>query len=133
MNEIRCQSCRRTYTAVHGPLVEQAARAAGWVVWDGDTLGGEHVRRVYCTTCAGRSNDGPDQQPRWDARCNTCAWSASQEDDYDDEPFTGEDAHAWRQEHECEPDVDLIPPEQVAREREGVKAFARAHQRVGAA
>lgn len=148
MSALRCQTCPRTYApvipqtltfagetvAIHdGPpgdpgdhVVEQAARAAGWLVGEGPTQGGEHVRRVHCPGCIGRTGDGPLVE-RWDATCETCGETASDAEDYEDEPFTEADAKRWKDYHECEPDVRLITPDTVAaREAEHQRMVAAA-------
>lgn len=107
---VRCQYCPRVYT-LRGAHAEAGARAAGWMVGEGPTIGGEHVRRVICGVCLGRVAPEDDPVAGWDARCRTCDWSASEEEGYEDEPWTEKDARAWANDHQCEPCVDLINPE----------------------
>lgn len=109
--EVRCQNCPRTFPVPadgYGMPTQDAARAVGWTVWEGVTLGGKPAKRVFCPWCAGRREDL--QEPKWDARCETCGASASEEDGYADEPFGPEEAKWWQQEHRCEPDVWLVQP-----------------------
>lgn len=114
-----CQICTTTPPRPetgYGLTPDAGARAIGWTVWEGRTIGGSEERRVFCPRCSGRTPEPEtDAEPKWDARCNTCDWQASDADDYDDEPFTEADAKAWKQDHECEPDVDLIAPKALAR------------------
>lgn len=109
--QLRCQNCPMVFTATgedYGLPVPDAARATGWTVWEGTTLGGEQVKRVFCAWCAGRRPEV--ERPKWDARCETCGCAASDADEYKTEPFTAKDAERWKQDHECEPDVFLIQP-----------------------
>jgi len=109
--EIRCQNCPVVFVAPTGEYTlpaPDAARAAGWSVWEGTTLGGEQRKHTFCPWCAGRREDA--ERPKWDARCETCGWAASDADEYENEPFTAEDAERWKYDHECEPDVFLIAP-----------------------
>jgi hypothetical protein len=92
---------------------DDCARAVGWRVWSGLTLGGIEKRVVFCPRCAGANSEDVAEEveaPKWDARCNTCDFAASEEDEYDDEPFTEADAKRWRSDHECEPDVEIVAP-----------------------
>jgi hypothetical protein len=127
--QIRCQTCPRVYAKDGQGTVEERARAAGWIVWEGATLGGDHTRRVHCAGCLGRDEDGP-QEPRWDATCNTCGVSAS-EDGYDE--FFEEDAEAWADEHRCEPDTETIPPKVIAEQRRKAEEYRRRLAKAGAA
>lgn len=152
MTTLRCQTCPRIYTGAIQPtlenaaeallartelprpaepaIVEQGARPAGWLIGEGPTIGGQHVRRVHCPGCTGRTGDGPLVE-KWDADCQTCGESASDYEDYDDEPFTEKDAKNWNRDHECEPDVRLITPDKAAERqarRRAMLAQIRAHQ-----
>lgn len=51
--------------------------------------------------------------PEWDATCDTCNTSMSDEWDDDDEerPFNDSDAKEWQREHRCEPSIRLIAPD----------------------
>jgi hypothetical protein len=53
---------------------------------------------LICTFCL----------PPWDATCSTCGASLSQVGD--DEPFSETRARQWQRDHECRPNVRLIPP-----------------------
>ncbi|GAA3958160.1 hypothetical protein GCM10023085_45790 [Actinomadura viridis] len=110
LTSIRCQNCPVTFEEPRGRYTlpgADAARAAGWTVWEGNTLGGKQVTRVYCPWCAGREKS----EPKWDARCETCDSAASEEDGYAEDPFTIEDAKRWQQDHRCEPYVHLVQPQ----------------------
>lgn len=112
MSNITCQNCPTSYARPFGAKGSEvdAARAKGWIVWDGMTLGDQHVKRVYCPVCRGVADPDPDQ-PSWDAVCKTCDSSMGEEwGDEQDGPFTEKDAKQWREQHECEPWVDLIKP-----------------------
>ncbi|MEU8199397.1 hypothetical protein AB0C10_36995 [Microbispora amethystogenes] len=51
--------------------------------------------------------------PSWDAECRTC--DAQMSDEWEgDEPFSEKDAKDWKRDHECEPDVKIIPPKPKA-------------------
>lgn len=111
-----CQECRARYQKPDRDLIspESSARAVGWVVWEGRTIGGREERRVFCPLHAGREPvDEAALVPKWDAVCRTCDAQASEEDGYDSEPFTEEDASNWRMDHRCEPWVDLIQPKRA--------------------
>lgn len=113
---LNCQNCPVSYLKPEGDLSMSdgdAARAVGWTVWEGTTIGGRQEKRVFCPRCAGRTED-PDglDEPRWDAVCDTCDARASEDDEYEDGPFTEEDARSWKDDHECEPWVRLVSPKQ---------------------
>ena len=109
----QCQNCPRSTAAS-----EIAARAARWIVWSGTTIGGKETTRIFCPTCAGREAQDA-HPPTWDAECATCHWRMSDADDWedDDEPYTEKDARNWETDHQCEPDVRLITPEEIEQER----------------
>jgi hypothetical protein len=112
---IRCQNCPMVFTHLigeHSGSAPTAARAQGWVIWAGSTLGGREETKVLCPWCAGRITE----PQRWNARCETCGAEASECDEYEDEPFTLEDAKRWKEDHECEPDVRLVQPTPPHRE-----------------
>ncbi|MFI6594907.1 hypothetical protein ACIBHX_01595 [Nonomuraea sp. NPDC050536] len=112
MADISCQHCRAAYAWPVGAKGSQSdgARSAGWVVWEGLTLGGQHVKRVYCPVCRGVAE--PTQaELSWDAVCQTCDCRMSEEWGDDEEgPFTENDADQWKADHRCEPWVDKIQP-----------------------
>lgn len=58
----------------------------------------------WCTT-----GDGPEPSS-WSARCLTCSWEWSEEED-DDWPLTREEAAAKAAAHSCGPEVELRSPE----------------------
>lgn len=105
-----CQNCmRRT------PMKEIEARAKGWIVWTGTTMGGEQTTRIYCPVCCGRTEA---DEPGWDAECRTCDARMSDESwDDEDGPYSEEDARNWKSDHQCEPDVALITPEQIEQQQ----------------
>lgn len=115
--EIRCQNCPRTFdnphAGSHSLPAPDAARVAGWTVWEGTTLGGKQVKRVFCPRCAGRTPDLDEVEPGWDAVCDTCDAQAS-EDWSDEVPLSEEDVDAWRSDHRCEPYIRKIRPEVAA-------------------
>lgn len=115
---IRCLACRAKYVDRQGSdklrlPEEDAARASGWIVWSGTTMGGRPSRQVFCPPCSGRSPEPHDAEPEaeqsWDAYCRTCDTHASDEYGYE-KPFTEADAKAWRSDHRCEPDVEIVDP-----------------------
>jgi hypothetical protein len=113
MAEIPCMNCPATYARPEGAKGSEvdAARVKGWAVWEGMTLGGQHVKRVYCPVCRGVAEPPPEPAPSWDAVCKTCDSSMSEEEgDEKAGPFTEKDAKHWRDNHSCEPWVDLIAP-----------------------
>lgn len=114
---IVCQSCGKRYVLKERGQIseESAARAIGWSIWEGKTLGGKQQRRVYCPFDAGRV-DLPEREiaklTTWDAKCNTCDSTASEEW-FEDLPLSQEDVKNWKSDHRCEPWVDLIEPKQA--------------------
>jgi transcriptional regulator with XRE-family HTH domain len=113
---IRCQSCRNVYDP---PGIDQrhlsfGARVAGWILWEGTTEGGSHVKRVYCPRCVGREvvDAGTGETPSWDAECQTCHATMSEEW-REDVPLSEDDAKLWKDEHRCEPDVHISAPKHV--------------------
>lgn len=91
---LHCQHCANTISAGR-------ARAAGWRVWEGQTIGGRHERRVICWACFGPSVAEPAES--WDAECRTCGARASHEFEDDDLPLSKQDAEEWRLDHQCDP------------------------------
>lgn len=126
--QIQCQKCEVGYLnpesrlkvagtsdELRQMLAEDCARATGWRVWSGTTMGGREVRRVFCPRCLGHAAEvDAAAEPKWDARCRACDWGASDEDEYPAEPFTAKDAQRWKDDHRCEPDVFIIAPKQEA-------------------
>lgn len=125
---IQCQNClsfykkpprpRLTSKSVNlwgGMPAEDCARAIGWRVWSGTTLGGSEARAVFCPRCAGHQPEAEEvAAPKWDARCNTCDAQARDDYDYAGEPFSEADARRWKDDHRCEPDVEIIAPKKAA-------------------
>lgn len=118
ISAIRCQRCRTTYRKPEGAQHMSdaaAARAVGWTVWEGQTIGGREDRRVFCVICAGRT-DITDQAlakaTTWDAKCNTCDATATEEW-AEDLPLSEEDVKRWKSDHQCEPWVELVKPKVV--------------------
>lgn len=92
--DLACQSCR-----YRKRMTTNRARAAGWRVYDGPSLTGAVLTVVLCDDCvAGR-------EPEFRAECLTCGASSSEDDA---EPMTERDAKAWKFDHECEPEVDIV-------------------------
>lgn len=110
----QCQNCPRATIAS-----EISVRVAGWIIWTGATIGGTETTRIYCPTCAGREAQDTNP-PTWDAVCDTCHWRMSDADngEDDDAPYTERDARNWKLDHECEPDVRLITPEETEKDRQ---------------
>ncbi|GAA2990411.1 hypothetical protein GCM10017559_08030 [Streptosporangium longisporum] len=75
---------------------------AGWLNPQGDRV---------CTACAER-HDPTVLTPPWDATCDTCDASMSEEDG--DDSGSEDDAKFWQDNHKCEPSVRLIPPRPAA-------------------
>lgn len=113
MADISCQSCRDVYVwpvGAKGSMVD-GARAKGWIVWEGATVGGDQVKRTFCPVCRGVADPASEPEPSWDAVCHTCDSSMSEEWGAEqDGPFTKKDADRWKSEHRCEAFVDTIPP-----------------------
>ena len=113
MTNISCQSCRDVYVwpvAAKGSMVD-GARAKGWIVWEGATVGGDQVKRTFCPVCRGVAEPPAEPEPTWDAVCKTCDASMSEEwGPEHDGPFTEKDAKEWQSDHRCEKWVDLIAP-----------------------
>lgn len=116
ITHVRCGNCRSAYDP---PGIDQrhlayGARVAGWIVWEGATEGGKHVKRVFCPGCAGRPviDAATGEEPSWDAECHTCGTSMGEEWD-EGEPLTQKDAELWKDEHRCEPDVTISAPKHV--------------------
>ena len=111
MANITCQHCRAGYVRPVGAKGSEAdaARVKGWAVWEGNTLGGQFVKRVFCPVCRGVS-EPTEAELSWDAVCKTCDASMSEEREDGDGPITERQAESWRDDHRCEPWVDLIGP-----------------------
>jgi len=89
------------------------ARVKGWRIWD------TKMRRVraLCPICAGNA---PEPERGWVARCHTCGWQREQEWVTVTDPaghpverlveMTPQQARDAADDHECEPDVALLPP-----------------------
>lgn len=91
---LECQSCRYRKS-----MTTNRARAAGWRVYDGPSLTGGALTVVLCDDCvAGRV-------PEFRAECLTCG--ADSNDDGTG-PLSERDAKAWKFDHECEPEVDIV-------------------------
>lgn len=89
-------------------MTDSDVRAIGWMVWEGQTLGGGALEVRYCPTHAGRTEeDAEAQETGFDARCHTCGEDASDEADFEG---TEEAAEGWAEEHVCESDVSVIRP-----------------------
>ena len=101
--EWRCPLCPRTA----GQMTRTQARQAGWRLRDEGTV-------VACPYCWDNPLI-PESDGRllptvgWDARCHTCDAAASAGVRYG---MTRDEAQQWIDDHECEPDVWLIEPEE---------------------
>lgn len=119
LDAIRCQKCRTTYRKPeHAQRMSDAAaaRAVGWTVWDGQTIGGRQDRRVFCVICAGRTevtDQALAKATTWDAKCNTCDATATEEW-AEDLPLSEDQVKEWKSDHRCEPWVELVKPEVVS-------------------
>lgn len=104
-DQCQAQGCRKFRPA---NMTDSDARAIGWMVWEGATLGGSTTSVRYCPTHAGRTEDAAEaQEIGFDARCYTCGDEATDETDFEG---TEEAAEGWMEEHVCESDVSLIRP-----------------------
>ncbi|MFI7691730.1 hypothetical protein ACIBQ6_21865 [Nonomuraea sp. NPDC049655] len=116
MREIQCGSCRSSYDppGIDQRHKEYGARVAGWIVWEGKTEGGSHVKRVFCPRCAGRPvvDAATGEEPSWSADCRTCG-ASMHEDWFEGVALSQEDAELWKDEHSCEPDVEITAPKHV--------------------
>jgi hypothetical protein len=65
------------------------------------------IGRTECT----RLCDHPDAMA-YPVRCNTCRFELTAADE--NVPLSLEEAQEWRDDHECEPDVDILAPVAVA-------------------
>lgn len=84
-----------------------AARMIGWRMWSGTTVGGQRKADVVCPSCAGTDTAAPPA-PAWQVRCSTCDWEY--EDEYNEGPLDEAAAKRMASDHECEPEVELLPP-----------------------
>lgn len=59
---LNCQTCRASYLKPEAALSMSdgdAARAVGWTVWEGTTIGGRQEKRVFCACYKrGAANNG---------------------------------------------------------------------------
>ena len=87
---------------------------AGWIVWEGKTEGGAHVKRVFCPRCVGREvvDASTGEEPSWSAECSTCG-ASMREDWFEGVALSEDDAKLWKDEHRCEPDVTISAPKHV--------------------
>jgi hypothetical protein len=104
----------RISSATHNTAseAETNARAAGWSIWSGTTRSGAPSFAVFCPLHNGHVAEDQDGEPvedEWDAECDTCDSTASEEWS-DEAPLTEADAEDWMSEHRCEPQVNLIRP-----------------------
>jgi hypothetical protein len=112
MSLIQCQHCA---TKVSGGKSEGAARAEGWRVWDGYTLGGQPSSVRICPACIAPPEPGADGKVRgYNADCSTCMTDIDDEwgDEKPEGGWTEEDAEEWAEQHKCEPDTRVIAPKQ---------------------
>ena len=68
MSAIQCMSCPAIYNPqyIDKQHFNIGARVAGWIVWEGPTEGGKHVKRIHCPACLGKAKP---VEPSWDAVC----------------------------------------------------------------
>lgn len=113
MTVYRCQHCPTSF-ADADMLRPDALRVAGWRIWAGETIGGQHAEVVICPACWGLTGvDDETQMPTgFDAECGTCLERASHEDRH----FDGTEAAAeeWADEHQCDPDTRVVRPVRAA-------------------
>ena len=101
----KCTSCGATTNAA-----VDVARAAGWRIWDGQSVTGKDIQARVCPVCAGgRDGEEPPKAEAWRVGCRTCDWEF--EDEYNEGPLTEKDARSMASDHECEPDTWVKPPE----------------------
>jgi hypothetical protein len=115
--ERRAETFRCQGTHARGPVnftgTAGEARAAGWRVFDGTTMGGADLHARYCPKCIGPTEAEADGAERgYDAECSTCDATMSDEwaDDKPDGGWTEDDAGTWCMDHRCEPATGVIPP-----------------------
>lgn len=109
---IFCQKCERPGAVRTEDEAEarRMLRFAGWRIYDGPSQTGKELHVIYCPVCAGLVAP-EDQDDSYDAQCHTCQARMSEDyDPLDDDIITEADARRWANEHECEPDVDIIRP-----------------------
>lgn len=88
--------------------LESAARTAGWRLWPSD----DDPNRMLCPNCAGTATPEQVQEiTGWDAECETCGLTMSEDEDDEPGPFTRNDALSWASSHDCEPSTHVIPPQ----------------------
>jgi len=116
---VTCQiwRCSATFTLrwineddARGMPIEDAARAVGWTVWQGYTLGGTHTAVSLCPghrdADAEDGIDPTETAPVWGASCDTCRDG--------DDGLTRDEAEGWMEGHQCEPEVRLVHPKPTA-------------------
>lgn len=104
---LQCQQCPAT--TLDCPSTEQCPIGrAGWLIYEGTTIGGEPCKVVLCPDCAAKMRNGKrdPEQRGFDAVCSTCGDRAT-EDGEDDEPLTEQEADRWARMHHCEPSVQV--------------------------
>lgn len=106
---IRCQKCPNRYTGSRPDLHMSASAQARALGWTGKTIGGREETRRFCPACSGRTEPPETDERGWDALCETCDASAS-EDWADEAPLSEDDVATWKFDHQCEPNVRLIRP-----------------------
>lgn len=86
-----------------------AARMAGWRIWEGKSVTGKDLKVRICPTCAGVEQ--PEEERSWRVGCHTCYWEYEEEwDDPDGDPLSEKDAREVARDHVCEPDTWIKPP-----------------------
>lgn len=104
-DECQAKGCKKYRPA---NMTDSDVRAIGWMVWEGQTLGGGSQEVRFCPTHAGRTEEAAEaQEAGFDAHCHTCGDEASDDSDFDG---TEEEAEGWMEEHVCESDVSISRP-----------------------
>lgn len=84
-----------------------AARIAGWRIWEGKSVTGKDLEVRICPVCVGVEQ--PEEQPSWRVGCDTCNWEW--EDEWDEEgPLNEKQAREMASDHHCEPETWVKPP-----------------------
>lgn len=107
-DKCQAQGCKKYRPA---KMTDSDARAIGWMVWEGSTLGGSVSAVRFCPTHAGRTEEEAEaQEVGFDAHCFTCGEDATDDSDFEG---TREAAEGWMEEHVCESDVSIREPKKV--------------------
>jgi hypothetical protein len=79
-------------------------------------LTGKPLNDVVCPACSGNGKPEEKQGPGWLVRCNTCDWQSDDDGDdpWDEGPVDAKRAMDLARYHECEKEVEVKPPWDVA-------------------